>query len=479
MSHHLVSEFDLVVIGAGPAGESAAQMAANLGHSVALVERDRVGGTVVTNGGAPTKTFREAALYLSAFEKEKVYGVSLAAQPDLMYPAMAARARAVSNAMQQAASDRLGALGVRLVFGTARLEDGRTVAVRSSAGAETRLVGNRIVLATGSRPLRPASVPFEDPWVFDSEEIMELGDRPRDILIVGGGPVGVEYASIFSALGVPVTILDAAPRLVMMMDEEISQRLEGVFLKRGVHVITGTGMASVERDGENLRVVLADGRELRPAALLFAAGRSVDTSELGLDTAGIDVDGRGRIVVDESGRTSCSSVWAAGDVIGPALASVATDQGRQAICGAFDLDFAVHLDHIPVSAVYGMPEVAAAGMTEKDCEAAGIPYAIGRCELGSTPRGIIAGEAGLLKLVFRRADAALVGVHVIGSLAAELIGVGKAMIHGGATVEDVIRTVYSTPTYTYGYKLAGIDALPRLEPAVLRTMHLPSAADLG
>jgi NAD(P) transhydrogenase len=217
------------------------------------------------------------------------------------------------------------------------------------------------VLATGSRPLRPASVPFEDPWVFDSEEIMEIAGRPRDILIVGGGPVGVEYATIFSALRVPVTILDGAPRLLMMMDEEVSRRLERVFIERGVRVIVGTGMASVERDGKDLRTVLNDGRELRPAALLFAAGRSVETSDLGLDAAEIAVDERGRVVVDERGQTTCPSVCAAGDVIGPALASVATDQGRQAVCGAFDLDFSVHVDHLPVSAVYGMPEVARAG----------------------------------------------------------------------------------------------------------------------
>ena len=435
-------------------------MAANLGYSVALVERDTVGGTVVTNGGAPTKTFREAALYLSAFEKEKIYGISLAAPPEVMYPAVAARARAVSEILQQATLDRLRALGVQLVYGAARLEDGHTVIARSSAGEETRLHGKRVVLATGSRPLRPASVPFEDRWVFDSEEIMEIGGRPRDILIVGGGPIGVEYATIFSALGVPVTLLDAAPRLLMMMDEEISRRLEQVFLERGVQVITGTGMASV-RAGRRLICApsLNDGRELRPAALLFAAGRSVDTSDLGLDAAGIEVDGRGRVVVDERGQTSCPSVCAAGDVIGPALASLATDQGRQAVCGAFDLDFSVHVDQLPVSAVYGMPEVARAGMTEQDCEAAGIPYEIGRCELGSTPRGVIAGEEGLLKLVFRRADGALVGVHVIGPLASELVGPGQAMIHGGATIEDVVRMGYNTPTYTYGYKLAGIDAL--------------------
>lgn len=471
-SHH-----DLVVIGAGPAGESAAQMAANLGYSVALVERDTVGGTVVTNGGAPTKTFREAALYLRAFEKENIYGISLAAPPEVMFTALTGRVNVVGAAMQQATLERLQSFGVQLVSGSARLEDDHTVLVRSATSEETRLQGERIVLATGSRPMRPASVPFEDPWVFDSEEIIKISARPRDMLIVGGGPVGVEYATIFNALGVPVTIVDAAPRLVAMMDEEISARLEQVFRRRGTEVITGTGMASVQRDGDQLRTILTDGRELRTDALLFAAGRSVDVSALGLDTAGVELDGRGRVVIGEQGQTSCPSVFAAGDVTGPALASVATDQGRQAVCGAFGLDFSVHVDQLPVSAVYGMPEVARAGMSEQDCTSAAIAYEIGRCELGSTPRGLIAGEEGLLKLVFRRDNGALLGVHVISSIASEVAGTGQAMIHGAATIEDVVRMAYNTPTYTYGYKLAGLDAVRRFAPEVLRGMRLPSEAD--
>ena len=473
MSRH----YDLIVVGAGPAGESAAQMAANLGYSVALVERDTVGGAVVTSGGAPTKTFREAALYLNGFEKESIYGIALAAPPEVMYRPLTTRAHAVSAAMQQATLNRLQTFGVQLVSGSARLQDGHTVLVRSATGEETRLHGERIVLATGSRPLRPASVPFEDPWVFDSEEIMELSGRPRDILIVGGGAVGVEYATIFTALGVPVTIVDTAPRLVAMMDEEISARLEQVFRRRGTEVITGTGTASVQRDGDQLRTILTDGRELRPDAVLFAAGRSVDVTALSLDTAGIEIDERGRVVIGERGQTSCPSVFAAGDVTGPALASIATDQGRHAVCGAFDLNFSVHVDQLPVSAVYGMPEVARAGMSEQDCKSAAIAYEIGRCELGSTPRGLIAGEEGLLKLVFRRKDGALLGVHVISQIASELAGTGQAMIHGAATIEDVLRMAYNTPTYTYGYKLAGLDAMLRFHPDVLRGMRLPSEAD--
>src|SRR5450631_437058 len=468
--------YDVVVIGAGPAGEAAAELGGGLGYSVALVERDTVGGTVVTSGGAPTKTFREAAVYLSSFEKDKIYGIALSAPPEVMYPAVRARARTVSEQLRQAALERIRERGVHLVHGQARLDGEHTVVARAAGGAETHLPAERVIIATGSSPLRPASVPFDDPGVYDSETITGIARRPRELLIVGGGAIGVEYAAIFSALGGPVTILDNAPQLAAMMDDEISRRLEQILLARGNRVILGTGMVSVRRDGDDLAVQLGDGRQLRPDALLFAAGRSVSTAGLGLEKAGVQVDGRGRIIVDSQRRTSCPWVFAAGDVIGPSLASVATDQGRQALCGALGLDFSAHVDQIPAAAIYGLPEVARAGKSEEDCAAEGITYEVGRCELGTTPRGMIAGQEGLLKLIFHGGTGVLLGVHAICEIASEIAGTGQAMMHNEATVEDVIRTAYNTPTYTYGYKLAASDALLRLHPDVLRAMRLPSRA---
>jgi NAD(P) transhydrogenase len=468
--------YDVVVIGAGPAGEAAAELGGSLGYSVALVERDTVGGTVITSGGAPTKTFREAAVYLSSFEKEKIYGIALSAPPEVMYPAVRDRARQVSGQLRRAALERIRERGVHLVRGEARLDGEHTVVASAAGGAETQLRAERVIIATGSSPLRPASVPFDDPSVFDSETITGITRRPRELLIVGGGAIGVEYATIFSAFGVPVTILDNAPQLAAMMDDEISRRLEQILLARGNQVILGTGMVSVRRDGDDLAVQLSDGRQLRPDALLFAAGRSVSTAGLGLEKAGIQVDGRGRIVVDSGRRTSCPWVFAAGDVIGPSLASVATDQGRQALCAALGLDFSAHVDQIPAAAIYGLPEVARAGRSEEDCAADGIPYEVGRCELGTIPRGVIAGQEGLLKLIFHGGTGVLLGVHAICEIASEITGTGQAMIHNEATVEDVIRTSYNTPTYTYGYKLAASDALLQLHPDVLRAMRLPSRA---
>ncbi|MFI5063589.1 MAG: FAD-dependent oxidoreductase [Streptosporangiales bacterium] len=471
-------DFDVVVIGAGPAGEAAAELGGVLGYTVALVERDVVGGTVVTSGGAPTKTFREAAIYFSAFEKEKIYGVALSAPPEVMYPAIRARAREVSEQLRRITLERIRERGVHLIHGEARLAGDHTVAARAGDGTETRLRTGRVIIATGSRPLRPPSVPFDDPSVADSETFPAKATphTPRELLIVGGGAIGIEYATIFSALGIPITILDAAPRLATMMDAEISGRLEQVFRGRGNQVILATSMASARRDGGDLAVELSDGRQLRPDALLFAAGRSVRTASLGLDKAGVEVDRRGRIIVDAQRRTSSPWVFAAGDVIGPSLASVATDQGRQALCGALGLDFSMHVDQIPAAAIYGLPEVARAGKSEEDCAAEGIPYEIGRCELGTTPRGLIAGQDGLLKLIFHSTTGVLLGVHAICEIASEITGTGQAMIHNEATVEDVVRMAYNTPTYTYGYKLAAADTLARLDPGVLRAMRLPSRA---
>jgi NAD(P) transhydrogenase len=469
-------DYDVAVIGAGPAGEAAADLAGNLGYSVALVERDTVGGTVVTNGGAPTKTFREAALYLSSFGKEEIYGVTLSAPPEVIYPAIRDRAREVSERLRQAALTGIRDRGVRLVPGEGCVDGEHTVVARARDGTQTRLRAERVIIATGSRPLRPASVPFGDACVFDSETVIGIAAKPRELLIVGGGAIGVEYATIFSALNVPVTILDGGSRLAAMMDGEISRRLEQVFLARGNQVILGTGMVSVRRDGTDLAVELGDGRQLCPDALLFAAGRSVSTAGLGLEQAGVEVDGRGRIVVDAQRRTSCPWIFAAGDVIGPSLASVAIDQGRQALCGALGLDFSAHVDQVPTAAVYGLPEVARAGKSEEDCIAEGIPFESGRCELGTTPRGLIAGQQGLLKLIFHAGTGILLGVHAICEIASEISGTGQAMIHNRATIEDVIRMAYNTPTYTYGYKLAASDVLARLHPDVLRDMRLPSRA---
>jgi NAD(P) transhydrogenase len=466
--------YDLVVIGAGPAGHAAAEFAASIGYSVALVYRETAGKAVFDAGGTHTKALREAAVYLSAFGKEKIYGVLLPAPPDVIFAALGARARSVGETLRQAALDRMLDQGVHLVHGSARLLDDHTVLVRPDGDQEIRLRAARIIIATGSRPAHPHSVPFEDPAVYDAENILTITHKPRDLLIVGGGAIGVEYATIFSALGVPTTIVEAAHRLLPAMDGEISGLLERVLTGRGVQMLLGRPVTAVRRDGDQLVATVSGGPQTRADTLLFAAGRSIDTSELSLSAVGIDLDIHGRILVDEARQTSCPAVYAAGDVTGPTLASIADHQGRQAVCGAFDLDFAMDVDDPPVWAMYGLPEVACTGLTEHDCRAANVPYHVGRCDFASTPRGVIAGDRyGMLKLIFHRDSTLLLGAHALGDIAAEIITTGHAVIHARFTLGDVVRMAYNTPTYSDGFRLAGLDALRKFGTEGLR-VRLPA-----
>ena len=458
----MVQHYELVVIGAGPAGESAAELAATFGHRAVVVERDRPGGTVTTTGGAPTKTLREAALYLTGFRHRDVYGISVAASPEIALPAIAQRTRTVCELLQRVVAENLARNHVDYLQGTARLGPGRTVRVTTPDGGLETLSADVILIATGSRPLHPGNIPFDDPDVCDSEQIFKLGRVPSDIFIIGGGAVGTEFATIFAALGSQVTLSDKAPRLLPMMDDELSRLMAEYFSQMGVKVLLGVGTAVVERVDGKLRVVLSDGSALAPDAVLFAAGRQADTDDLRLDVAGVQVDSSGRIVVGSDYQTSADGIYAAGDVINPSLASIAMEQGRIAISWAFGLPLKDALHPVPVSAVYGMPEVAGVGLTEEQCQLHGIAYAVGRCDLALIPRGAIAGHGGLLKLLFRCDDRRLLGVHVIGDIASELVGMGQAVISSGGTIDVFGALTLNTPTYTYAYKYAAFDGLLRL-----------------
>lgn len=458
----MARHYELVVIGCGPAGESAAVMAATFGHSAAVVERDKPGGTVTTTGGAPTKTLREAALYLTGFRDRDVYGVSVAAPPEIVLPKVAERTREVCALLQRVIAENLARNKVDYFQGAARLDANRTVQVALSRGGAETLTADVILIATGSRPLHPAHMPFADPDVCDSEEIFTLGRIPDSIFIVGGGPVGVEFATFFAALGAQVTLTDMADRLLPTMDGELSRLLAEHFARIGVRVIPGVKTDSVTRADGRLRVTLSDGAELTPDAVLFAAGRVANTEGLGAEEAGIQLTRNGRIVVDASYHTSADGIYAAGDVVSPSLASVAMEQGRLAVFRAFNLPFRDTLHPLGVSAVYGVPEVAGVGLTEEQCRDQGIAYEVGRCDLAITPRGAIAGHGGLLKLIFRSDDRRLLGVHIIGDIASELVGTGQMAISNDNPIDIFAALTLNTPTYTYAYKYAAFDGLLRL-----------------
>jgi NAD(P) transhydrogenase len=459
----MTEAYDLVAIGAGPAGESAAELAAFYGYRAVVIEKNRPGGTVTTTGGAPTKTLREAALYLTGFRDRDIYGLCLAAAPDIVLPTIRKRTRDVSELLQRVTADNIAKHNVDYLQGNARLGPGRTVRVMTPDGRELTLRAKAILIASGSRPVRPKNIPFDDPGVCDSDTILALAYLPKDILIVGGGPVGVEYTTICHALGARLTLADMADRLMPMMDGEMSRRMDELFSKWGVTVVLGAAADTIARTAAgNLEVLLSTGAKFRPDTVLFAAGRTANTEGLDLDAAAVKIDSLGRIVVDEHFRTSADSVFAAGDVLGPTLASIAMEQGRAAACHALGIRFEGTVDPTPVSAVYGMPEVAGAGLTEEQCQAQGIDYEVGRSEFDLIPRGAIAGHGGVLKLVFRKDNQQLIGVHCIGDVASELVGIGQMVIHFGGTLSVFDEVSMNTPTYSYAYKYAAFDGFHRL-----------------
>jgi NAD(P) transhydrogenase len=461
----MTDSYDLVAIGAGPAGEAATELAAFFGHRSAVIERAQPGGTVTTTGGAPTKTLREAALYLTGFSEGDVYGLQMAAPPEIATDIIRRRTHSVCALLQKVTADNIAKRGVDYIQGTARLDPDGTVIVSKGQEASRRIRAKVMLIASGSRPFRPKNISFDIPGVCDTDTVLERGWVPRDIVIAGGGPVGVEFVTICHALGAKVTLVDRGARLITAMDGEVSGYMEGLFRKWGIAVQFGATVQSVAAKDAGLEVVLSTGHRLSPDTLLFAAGRIANTQGLGLEALSVELDSRGRIVVDENFRTSVPGIYAAGDVVRPTLASIAMEQGRVAVCHAFGIPFEGTVDPCPVSAIYGMPEVSGAGLTEEQCRERSLDYEVGRADLALTPRGAIAGRGGLLKLIFLKADRKLIGVHCIGDIASEIVGIGQMVIRCGGTVNTIANMSLNTPTYSYAYKYAAFDGLRRLAAA--------------
>jgi NAD(P) transhydrogenase len=455
----VADSYDFIAIGAGPAGESAAQLASFFGYRSAVIEKARPGGTVTTTGGAPTKTLREAALYFSGLREGDIYGVRAATPPSVATDIIRRRTSDVCRLLQEVTAENIGRMNVALIEGVARFEGKDRIVVTGGDGAQRKLSAKVILIATGARPFRPPDIPFDILGVCDTDTILQRGRVPADIVIAGGGPVGVEFATISHALGAKVTLVDRANRLLSAVDGEMSDRMTALLRDWGVTLCFGATVASVARKDENLEVRLSSGEVLTPDTVLFAAGRVANTEGLGLDRAGVTCDARGRVIVDAKFRTSTAGIYAAGDVLGPTLASIAMEQGRAAVCHAFGIPFEGTVDPTPVSAVYGMPEVSGAGLTEEQCRAMHLDYGIGYADLAHTPRGAIAGRGGLLKLIFVKSDRRLVGVHCIGDIASEIIGIGQMAIRCGATMSTIMNMSMNTPTYAYAYKYAAYDGL--------------------
>jgi NAD(P) transhydrogenase len=461
--------FDLVVIGCGPAGEKAGAQAAYFDKRVAIVERDQVGGSGINTGTVPSKTLRESALYFSGLKQRGLYGIDYSLKDNLTVQDFMHHERAVVEKERQRILKNLDAHHIELVRGQACFEDAHTVAVTGPDGVR-KLRGEVILIATGSKPHRPPEIAFDDVHTFDSDTFLQLERIPKSLAVIGGGVIGCEYASIFMALGVDVTLVDGRDRLLPFLDNEISDCLRDCLSALGMHFLFSERPVKAENSSSGVRLSMKSGKTLDTESALFAAGRRASVDGLALEKVGLALNDRGYIPVDENYGTAVPNIYAVGDVIGfPALASTSMEQGRVAVCRAFDFKYKQHIASLLPMGIYTIPEISAAGETEESCREKKIEYCVGRAHYHNNARGNIIGHAaGLLKLIFARSDRKLLGVSMIGESATDLIHVGLMTLDTGRSIDEFIDLVFNYPTLSEMYKAAAYDGLGNLSGHKLR-----------
>lgn len=461
-----MDKYDFVVIGSGPAGQRAAIQAAKLGRSVALVERSfNIGGACVHTGTIPSKTLREAVLYLTGWRQRGFYGRSYRVKERITAEDLMQRLDITIRHEIEVLMHKLHRNFVDTIAGRATFESPHCLRIETGED-ESRLVeAGKILIATGSRPVQPPGVPFDHPNVVDSDNILRIASLPRTLVVVGAGVIGVEYASILSALDIDVTLVDGRNEVLGFLDREIVDEFTHHLRDRGVKMRLGETVQSVDIvDEKNLVVHLASGKRVRANMALFASGRQSNTDQLRLENAGLVPDERGRLLVDEQFCTSVPHIYAAGDVIGfPALASVSMEQGRQASAHAFNGVSKSTTTAIFPFGIYAVPEMSVVGQTEEELRAAGIPYEAGTARFRETSRGQILGlREGLLKLLVHLETRRLLGVHIVGEGATELIHIGQAVLAHDGTLDFFVDAVFNYPTLAETYKIAALDAWNKL-----------------
>jgi NAD(P) transhydrogenase len=461
-----MNKYEFVVIGSGPAGQRAAIQAAKLGHSVALVERSfNIGGNCVHTGTIPSKTLREAVLYLTGWRQRGFYGRSYRVKERITAEDLTQRLDITIRHEIEVLMHKLHRNFVDTIAGHATFEGPHCLRVETGQDESRLIEADKILIATGSRPLRPANVPFDHPNVLDSDNILRIQTLPRTLVVVGAGVIGVEYASILSALDIEVTVIDGRNEVLGFLDREIVDEFTHHLRDRGVSLRLGETVQSVEiQDDTHLVVHLASGKRVRANMALFASGRESNTDRLRLENAGLVPDERGRLPVDEHFRTPVPHIYAAGDVIGfPALASTSMEQGRQAGAHAFDGVCKPSVNEVFPFGIYAVPEMSVVGRTEEELRAAGIPYESGSAHFRETSRGQILGlREGLLKLLVHLEDRRVLGVHIVGEGATELIHIGQAVLAHGGKLDFFVDAVFNYPTLAETYKIAALDAWTKL-----------------
>jgi NAD(P) transhydrogenase len=458
--------FDLIVLGCGPAGEKAGAQAAYFGKRVAVIERaPNPGGSCINSGTVPSKTLRESALYFSGLGQRGLYGIDYSLKENLTVHDFMHHEREVVEMERRRILKNLALHKIEYIQGQASFEDARTVAVGSR-----KLSGQIILISTGSKPNRPSEISFDDVHTFDSDTFLQMDRIPKSLAVIGGGVIGCEYASIFMALGVNVTLVDGRDKLLPFLDSEISDRLRNRLAELGMNFWFGERPVKVENSAAGAKLTMKSGKILETEAALFAAGRRAAVDGLALEKAGLAVNDRGYIAVDENYRTAVPNIYAAGDVIGfPALASTSMEQGRVAVCHAFGFQYKQRVASMLPMGIYTIPEISAAGETEDSCKEKKIEYCVGRAHYENNARGHITGDtAGLLKLIFSPADKKLLGLSIIGESATELVHIGMVVLDNGLTINEFIDQVFNYPTLSEMYKYAAYDGLGNLSGHKLR-----------
>ena len=458
-------DYDLIIIGSGPAGRSAAIQSGKLKRRVLVIDRrDRLGGVSVHTGTIPSKTLRETVLNLSGWRERSFYGRAYRVKDEIGAEDLKMRLHKTLDYEVDVLEHQFNRNHVDTLMGMAKFIGPNEVEVATEAGDVTRLTADNFLISTGTKTYRPDNVPFNGTTVLDSDEFLDMAKIPRSLIVVGAGVIGVEYATMFSALDVRVTLIEPRESFLDFIDRGLIDEFTHQIRDNGVDLRLGSAITEIEDAGEHIEVSLENGRHVRAEMLLFAAGRMGATDRLNLDSIGLETDHRGRIKVDrDTYQTDVPHIYAAGDVIGhPSLASTSLQQGRIAACHALNTPTLPESPWFPYG-IYSVPEISTCGMSEEEMQERGIAYEVGIARFRETSRGHIMGlEHGLLKMLVSLKTRRVLGVQIVGEGATELIHIAQAVLNLNGTVDYFVKNTFNYPTLAEAYKIAGLDAFNRM-----------------
>ena len=466
-------DFDLLVLGSGPGGQKAAIAGAKLGRRVGIVERRHmVGGVCINTGTIPSKTLRESVLYVTGLSQREFYGQSYRLKDEVSVADLTARTQHVIGREIDVIRSQLARNHVQMIVGTARFAGPNSVVVTADDGTERAVTAEKFVIAVGTRPARPSTVDFDGRTVVDSDQILNMDHVPPSMVVVGAGVIGIEYASMFAALGTKVTVVERRDRMLEFCDLEIIEALKYQLRDLAVTFRFRESVTRVERHDGGTLTILESGKRIPADTVMYSAGRQGVTEALDLEKAGLEADSRGRIKVDDDYRTSAPHVYAVGDVIGfPALAATSMEQGRRAAYHACDEPVSTPMNDVQPIGIYTIPEISYVGKTEEELTEDSVPFEVGISRYRELARGAILGDSyGMLKLLVHSETRQLLGVHVFGTGATELVHIGQTLMGCGGTVDYLVDAVFNYPTLAESYKVAALDAMNKMRAVARMTL---------